>query len=722
MRSSSRSTSRRDFLKLSGAGAAALIIGIDAHGVSAASSRPELVANPFVKILADGRVVVIAKHFEMGQGASTGLATLVAEELDADWSMVEVEFAPANSKLYANTLLGAQATGGSTAIANSYEQYRKAGAVARDLLVRAAAATWNEDPSKIRSENGALISASGQTGTFGSFVEAAAKLPANTKVALKSRGDFKLIGKADLPRLDNASKTSGGAKFSIDVKLADMLTAVIARAPKFGATVRSFDDSAARKIKGVREVKSIGSGVVVYGENTWAAIKGRAALSVSWDFSKAEARSSQQIIEDHRKALDGAGLSAAKTGDVEAGLKGAAKTITAEFVFPYLAHAPMEPLNCVIRYDANGAEVWDGCQSPTLVQMFVAGALGLKPEQVKIHTLLAGGSFGRRGIPDAHYTVEAALAAKAIGGSNPVKVVWTREDDLTGGYYRPLFVERIEAGIDGDGKPVAWRHKLAGQSILIGTALEKFSVKNGIDPTSVEGAYNLAYKVANLDVDVRNLTSPVPVLWWRSVGHSHTGYSTEVAIDMLAHAAGRDAVAYRLELLEDKPRHKGVLQLAADKAKWSEPLAKGRARGVAVHESFNSFVAQVVEVSATPEGPIKIDRVVCAVDCGVAVNPDIIKAQMEGGIGYGLGAVMRNQITFDGGEVEQVNFPDYEPLRMSDMPEVEVHIVPSDAAPTGVGEPATPPIGPALANAIFALTGERITHLPMTANGTRFVG
>ena len=722
MQNSSTKTSRRDFLKLAGAGSAALIIGIDPEGVSAASYRADLVANPFVKILADDRVVVIAKHFEMGQGASTGLATLVAEELDADWSKVAVEFAPADAKIYANALIGAQATGGSTAIANSYEQYRKAGAVARDLLVRAAAEIWKEEPSTIKIENGEVISAAGRRRSFGSLAGAAARLKANDNVQLKDRSAFKLIGKEDLPRVDNASKTSGQAMFSIDVKLPGMLTAVIARAPRFGGTVRSFDASAARKVTGVRDVKSIGSGVVVYADNTWAAIKGRAALSVDWDFSKAEQRSSQQILDDHRKALEEDGLTAAKTGDAAAGFDKAEKTITAEFVFPYLAHAPMEPLNCVIRYDETGAEIWDGCQSPTLVQMFVAGVLGLKPEQVKINTLFAGGSFGRRGLPNAHYTVEAAMAAKAINGSSPVKVVWTREDDLTGGYYRALFVERIEAGIDGDGKPVAWRHKLAGQSIMIGTALEKLVVKDGIDPTSVEGASTLAYDIPNLEVDVRNLSSPVPVLWWRSVGHSHTAYSTEVAIDMLAHAAKRDPVAFRLDLLKTKPRHKAVLELAADKAKWREPLAKGRARGVAVHESFNSFVAQVVEISSGEDGAIKVDRVVCAVDCGVAVNPDMIKAQMEGGIGYGLGAVLRNEITLKDGVVEQVNFPDYEPLRMSDMPEVEVHIVESDAAPTGVGEPGTPPIGPALANAIFALTGERITQLPMNANGIRFVG
>ncbi len=711
--------SRRGFLQGAGALGAALVVGFDSRGIAMAAQQADLVANPFVKILADNTVVVIAKHFEMGQGTTTGLATLVAEELDADWSQVRTEWAPANAKVYANLLFGAQGTGGSTAIANSFEQYRVAGAVVRDLLVRAAAAEWGVPAGKVTVENGS-VKAGGKRASFGQLAGRAATMRPVEKPALKSPDQFKLIGKSNLPRKDSQAKTDGSAQFAIDVKLPYMVVAVVARSPKFGGKLKSFDGTDALKVKGVRDVKAIAHGVVVYASNTWAAIKGRAALKIDWDYSGAETRSSDAIIAEHRKLLDDLGAVAKSVGDVTAGLAGAAKRVSAEFVFPFLAHAPMEPLNCVIKYDASGAEVWDGCQFPSLVQPTVAGILGLKPEQVKINTLYAGGSFGRRANPTSDYAAEAAMAAKAIGGKWPVKLVWTREDDIKGGYYRPLFVERVEAGIGADGKPVAWDHRLAGKSILIGTFFEKTLVKDGIDSTSVEGASTLPYDIPNLKVDVRNTKTPVSVLWWRSVGHTHTAYSTEVVMDMLAEAAGQDPVAYRLALLDKHPRHAGVLKLAAEKADWATPLGKGQGRGVAVHESFNSFAAQVVDVSVNGDGEIKVERVVCAIDCGVAINPDVIRAQMEGGIGYGLGAVMRNQITLSDGEVEQENFPDYEPLRIYDMPKIEVHIVPSTKSPTGVGEPGTPPIGAALANAIYAATGKRLLVLPMEANGVTF--
>ena len=520
--------------------------------------------------------------------------------------------------------------------------------------------------------------------------------------------------------MNSAAKTDGTAKFALDVQLPDMVIAVVARAPKFGGELKSFDATDALKVKGVRDVKAIASGVVVYADNTWAAIKGRNLLKTEWALDKAENRSSEAIINEHRKLLNAPGTVAKTVGNVTSGLDNAVKTVSAEFVFPFLAHAPMEPLNCVIKYDENGAELWDGCQFPSLVQPTVAGVLGLKPEQVKINTVYAGGSFGRRANPTSDYVTEAAMAAKAIDGKWPVKLMWTREDDIKGGYYRPLFVERITAGIDEDGKPVAWEHRLAGKSILIGTFFENSLVKDGIDATSVEGANTLPYNIPNFQVDIRNTRTPVSVLWWRAVGHTHTAYSTEIAIDMLAEAAGEDAVAYRLSLLDKHPRHAGVIKLAAEKAGWGEKLPKGKGRGVALHESFNSYVAEIVDVSTNADGEIKVERVVCAVDCGLAVNPDVIKAQMEGGIGYGLSAVMRNQITLKEGIVEQENFPDYEPLRIYEMPKIEVYIAPSDKDPTGVGEPGTPPIGPALANAIYAATGKRILSLPMSENGVAF--
>jgi len=712
-------TSRRVFLQGAGALSAALIVGWSETGDAIAAEHAELVANPFVKILPDNSIIVIAKHFEMGQGTSTGLATLVAEELDADWSQVRTEWAPANAKVYANLLFGAQGTGGSTAMANSFKQYREAGAMARDLLVRAAAADWNVPVADIEIKNGRVTSGS-KSATFSQLIARAAKLQPIDRPTLKSAEHFKLIGQQRIPRVDSIAKTDGTAKFALDVQLPDMLIAVVARAPKFGGELKSFDATDTLKVKGVRDIKAISRGVVVYADNTWAAIKGRAMLKTEWDLTAAENRSSDAIIEEHRKLLDTPGTRAKTVGDVTRGLDNAAKTVSAEFVFPFLAHAPMEPLNCVIKYDESGAELWDGCQSPSLVQSTVAGILGLKPEQVKINTLYAGGSFGRRANPMSDYAAEAAMAVKAIDGKRPVKLVWTREDDIKGGYYRSLFVERITAGLDKDGKPLAWDHRLAGKSILIGTFFEKSLVNDGIDATSVEGADTLPYAIPNFQVDVRNTKTPVSVLWWRAVGHTHTAYSTEVMIDMLAEAAGEDPVAYRLSLLNNHPRHAGVLKLAAEKAGWGEKLSKGWGRGVALHESFSSYVAEVVDVSTNAEGEIKVERVVCAVDCGLAINPDVIKAQMEGGIGYGLGTIMRNQITLKDGTVEQENFPDYEPLRIYEMPKIEVYVVPSDKDPTGVGEPGTPPIGPALANAIYAATGKHVFSLPMSENGIMF--
>ena len=713
--------SRRSLLFAAGAGVAGLYIGFDATGRVAISAEGELVANPFVRIRPDGKVVVLIKHFEMGQGTTTGLTTLVAEELDANWDDMVPEFAPANAKVYANLFFKAQGTGGSTAIANSYQQYRTAGAVARDLMVQAAAKLWSVPASEVQVSEGIASHPSGKKAGFGELIETAAGLKPLSKPRLKSSDKFGLIGKEKLPRKDSAAKTDGSAQFAIDVSIPDMVVAVVARPPRFGGTVKSFDDKAARTVKGVVEVKAIPQGVVVYAKNTWAAIKGREALSVDWDESKAEKRSSAAILEEHRKSLESPGHVARKTGDVAAAHAGAAKTVSAEFVFPFLAHAPMEPLNCVIRFDGKQAEIWDGCQFPSTVQPTVGKILGIDPGKVQIHTLYAGGSFGRRASPAADYHAEAAFAVKAIDGKWPVKLVWTREDDIRGGYYRPFFVQRIEAGVDDNGAPVSWRHALAGKSILQGTFLAKKMLKDGVDATSVEGARGLPYAIPNMLVDVRNTETPVSVLWWRSVGHTHTAYSTEIAIDMLAEAAGKDPVEFRRGLLTKHPRHLGVLNLAAEKAGWGEALAKGRGRGFAVHESFNSFVAQVVDVSVRDGGAIKVERVVCAVDCGVAVNPDVIVAQMEGGIGYGLGAAMRNKITLADGVVEQSNFPDYEPLRISEMPKIEVHIVPSTAPPTGVGEPGLPPIAPALANAIHAATGKRVTTLPMTDAGIEFV-
>ncbi len=685
--------------------------GMDAVSGSAATFAP----NAFVRVAPDNTVTVMAKHIEFGQGAHTGIATLLAEELDADWSQVWVEDAPAEVPTYANLLFGVQGTGGSTAMANSWEQLRQAGATARAMLVSAAASSWDVAAAEVVAERGVVSHpASGKSATFGELAAAAAKLEPPAEVSLKDPKDFRLIG-SDAPRLDAAAKSRGPKGFTIDVKRPGMLTAVIARPPRFGAKVKSFDDGDARKVRGVADVVEIPRGVAVLAEGFWAAEKGRDALTVEWDESAAETRGTDQIFAEYRALLDEPGAVARKDGDPEAALAGAAKVLEADFEFPYLAHAPMEPLDCVVELKQDSCEAWAGSQLQTIDHATIAATVGLPPEKVKLHTLWGGGSFGRRATPDADVAGEAASIAKAIGGRAPVKLMWTREDDIRGGRYRPLNVHRLRAGLDDAGRLVAWSHRIVGQSIATGTPFEPFLVKDGVDSSSVEGAASLPYAIPNLGVDLHSPQVGVPILWWRSVGHTFNAYTTETFLDQVAHATGRDPFELRLELLGDHhPRLKRVLELAAEKAGWGKPLPAGRARGIALHESFSSYVAEIAEVSSDDEGLPKVERVVCAVDCGVPINPDVIRAQMEGGIGFGLGAALYNQIVLDAGRVRESNFHDYRPLRCRDMPEVETHIVPSAEAPTGVGEVAVPPIAPAVANAFFALTGKHVTRLPFS--------
>ena len=714
--------SRRDFLKSAAATGAALVIGVDARGLLAAG-HTETVLNPFVRIDGNGFVTVIAKHFEMGQGTTTGLTTLVAEELDADWRTVRVEFAPADGDRYKNLFWGMQGTGGSSAIANSFMQYRAAGAAARDMLLRAAALEWGVDTADIAVANGILTSGS-KRGHFGLFVERAMRLTPPAEPRLKSPGQFRLIGNSDLPRKDSRDKTDGSATFAMDVKLPGMVYAAIRRSPRFGGLLRSFDAAAAREIGGFIDAKALpnNAGVVVFARNTWAAFKGRDAVAAEWDFANAESRSTQQMIAAHRELADSPRFEAGPAAAAQArtAIGAAAKTIEAEFLFPFLAHAPMEPLNCVIEPTANGVRFHDGCQAPGFVQGAIAYALGLEPAQVEINTVYAGGSFGRRATPSSDYQVEAALAFALLGRKTPVKLVWNREDDIRGGYYRAMALHRAQIGLDASGKIAGWDHRIATKSIAKGTPMENFMVKHGVDHSSVEGTEDTLYRLPNLAVGVSDFESPITTLWWRSVGHTHTAYAMESLLDMVAHESGRDPVELRLALLDrgdDKQRRMaGVIEAARDLAGWR----KGDRRGFAVHFSFNTWVAVIAEVSAAGE-QVHVDRLHIAVDCGVAVNPDVIRAQMEGGAGFALGAVMRNEITFRGGEVEQSNFPDYQPLRLTDMPGVEVAIVASNEAPSGVGEPAVPPTGPAVANAIFASTGERILELPMTRAGFEFV-
>lgn len=709
--------SRRSFIQGLAAAGGALVIGVHFQGGKAFANTPAAAPaappapNAFVRIAPDSTVTVLIKHLDMGQGVTTGLATIVAEELDADWNQVRAAFAPANPQLYNNLAFGPiQGTGGSTSTANSWEQLRKAGAAARQMLIAAAAEKWGVPASSITIEKGALKSGS-RTGSFGEFAEAAAKLPVPTEVTLKEPKDFKLIG-TKIPRLDSVAKTDGTAVYALDVRRPGMLTAVVRRPDRFGATVKSFDAAAAKKVPGVVEVVAVPSGIAVLATNTWAAIQGREALTdIVWDEAAAEMRGTAELLAQYQALAKTPGKPAARRGDAAKGLAGAAKTIEAEFTFPYLAHAPMEPLNCVIEKTADGVTITTGSQFQTIEQGVTAAILGLKPEQVKIETVWAGGSFGRRANIPADYIAEAATILKATDGRAPVHLVWTREDDIKGGFYRPMFLHTVRAGVTADGKIAGWEQRIVGQSFIVDTPFEAFLVKEGVDGTSVEGASDTNYDIGNFAVDLHTAKVKVPTLWWRSVGHTHTAHVVEVMVDELAHAAGRDPVEFRLELLKDKPRHTAVLKLLAEKAGWGPKAGPGKGRGIALHESFNSVVGSVIDV-AVVNGQIKVERVICAVDCGIAINPDVVAAQIEGGVGFGLGAALHDEITLDKGVVEQANFDTYIPLRMSEMPKVEVHILPSANPPTGIGEPGVPGVAPALSNAIFDATGQRLRSLP----------
>jgi isoquinoline 1-oxidoreductase beta subunit len=717
------SASRRGFLKGGLVAGAGLVIGW--HGASGriTSAFAAGTNSPFqgyIRIAPDNTVTVLAAHMDMGQGIYTGTATLVAEELDADWAQMAVEGGSGNTKLYGNLAFGGtmQATGGSTATMSSFQRYRVAGATARAMLVAAAAKQWNVPASEVSVALGRLSHGSGKTATFGELAEAAAKETPPAEVALKDAGKWTLIGNADLRRLDSPAKTSGKQQFTLDVTLPGMLYAVVARPPRFGGKVKSFDATAAKQVKGVVDVVEIPRGVAVLADSTWNAMQGRKALKVEWDDSAAEKRGTAEIMAEYKRLAAGSDAAVARhDGDAAANLKSAAKVISADFEFPYLAHAAMEPLDAVARKDGEVIEVWGGHQMPDLYQGIAAQIAGVTPDKVTLHVMMTGGSFGRRAVGDGDVIAEAVSTAKAIGWKAPVKVVWTREDDMTGGRYRPMYFHKLAAGLDADGKLVAWQHRIVGQSIM-GDGPFAVMVKNGIDPTSVEGASTLPYAIPNVHVDLVTTKVGVPVLWWRSVGSTHTAYSTEVLIDQVAAETKQDPIEFRLAMLGDKPRHRAVLEKVKQASGWGEPLAAGpdgakRGRGVAVAESFGSYVAQVVDVTVK-DGAIKVDRVVCAVDCGIAVNPDVIKAQMEGGIGYGLGAILKGEITLKDGIVEQSNFDGYDVLHFDEMPEVEVHILPSTESPTGVGEPGVPPIGPAVANAVFAATGKRIHALPMS--------
>ena len=704
---------RRAFLQAGAAVWGGLLIGCYVPGAprlaGAATTRKVFAPNAFVRIGSDGAATIIVGKSEMGQGVYTSLPMLVAEELEADWRRIRVESAPVDPA-YNHPLVGMQFTGGSQSVRSSWEQLRKAGAAARVLLIAAAAKTWQVDPGDLRAVNGTVVH--GQSGRrlgYGALAEAAARLAPPKDVRLKDPKEFQVIGKPTR-RLDAPEKVNGKGQFGLDVTLPGMLTAVVARPPVFGGKALNVRDSKARAIPGVKAVVQIPSGVAVVATGFWPARQGRDALEIQWDDGPNAALSTTGLREQYAGLARTPGTVARKDGDATATLSQAARQVSAEYEVPYLAHATMEPLNCVVNLKPGGCEIWTGTQFQTVDRAAAAAAAGLKPEQVKLHTMLLGGGFGRRANPASDFVVEGVHVAKAVRA--PVKVVWTREDDLRGGYYRPMWHDRIAAGLDGAGNPIAWTHTIVGQSILAGTPFERAMVKDGIDGSSVEGASDLPYAIPNVLVDLHTPRIGVPVLWWRSVGHSHTAFVVESFLDEVAHAAGKDPLELRRALLGRHPRHRGVLELAAARAGWGAPLPAGRGRGIAVHESFGSVVAQVAEVSVQ-EGRLRVHRVVCAIDCGMVVNPETIEAQMESGIAFGLSAALYGAITLKDGRIEQSNFHDYPVLRMNEMPVIEVHVAPSTEALGGVGEPGVPPIAPAVANALFAASGRRVRRLPI---------
>ena len=665
--------------------------------------------NAWVRISVDDTVTLLIDKSEMGQGVVTSLSMLLAEELECDWKKIKTEFAPA-APAYFNPLFGLQGTGGSTSVRASWGPLTKAGAAAREMLIAAAAKQWYVEPSACHAENGAVVhNATGKRLTYGSLVGEAAQRPIPQNPALKDPKDYKYIGKP-LKRLDTPAKITGKANFGIDVRLPNIQHAVVARCPVFGGKVKSFDATKAKAVRGVKQVVQISSGVAVVADNTWSAMEGRRALEIEWDEGPNAAVSSASIRKLYLENAEKTGAIARKDGDAESALSSAAKKVEAVYEVPFLAHATMEPMNCAADVRPDGCDIYAPTQFQTFNQMAGAKITGLKPEQIRIHTQFLGGGFGRRAEQD--FIAEAVEISKAAGA--PVQVTWSREDDMQHDFYRPAVYCKLIGGLDADGWPVALKSRIVCPSIM--SRFFPGSVKNGIDDSSVEGQANSKYAIPNFLVEYVLTETGIPVGFWRSVGNSQNGYITECFIEELAKAAEKDSFEFRRKLLENAPRHRGVLELAAQKAGWGTPLPAGRTRGIAVVESFGSFVAEVAEVSFNKgSGEVRVHRVVCAVDCGRHVNPDIIAAQMESGIVFGLTAALKGQITINKGRVEQSNFNDYDMLRLNEMPKVEVHIVPSNEAPGGIGEPGTPPIAPAVCNAIFAATSKPIRRLPIHA-------
>ncbi len=702
---------RRDFLKKTASGTSGLVIGFYLSGkyeaLAGLPAKDPTAINAWVQIATDDSVTLLIDKSEMGQGISTALAMILADELDLDWKKVKTAFAPAAPQ-YFNPIFGLQGTGGSSSVRGSWEPLAKAGAAAREMLVASAAKRWNVDPDACHTENGAVVqTASGRRLGYGALVEEAAQVSVPVSPKPKDPKNYKYVGKPT-PRIDSLEKSNGKAQFGIDVRRAGMLHAVVARCPVFGGKVRDFDATKAKAVPGVKQVVPVSTGVAVVADNTWTAMQGRRALAVNWDEGAKAKNSSDAIRRLYQEKVQQAGAIARKDGDADAALASASKKIEAVYEVPFLAHATMEPMNCTADVRADGCDIYAPTQFQTFSQMTGAKITGLSPEQVRIHTTYLGGGFGRRAEQD--FIMEAVELSKAMNG--PVQVTWSREDDMQHDFYRPAVLVKLNAGFDASGSAVAWRSRIVGPSIM--SRFFPGSVKNGIDETAVEGIATSKYEIANFFVDYVMTDPGVPVGFWRSVGNSHNGYIAECFIDEMAKAVGKDPVEFRRGLLTKQTRHLGVLNLAADKAGWHKPLPTGRYRGVAVVESFGSFVAEVAEISIDRKAhTVQVHRVVAAVDCGRYVNPETIRAQIEGGIVYGLTAALKGEITIANGRVEQSNFNDYDLVRINETPQTEVHILSSSAGPGGIGEPGTPPIAPAVCNAIFAATGKPVRRLPI---------
>jgi isoquinoline 1-oxidoreductase beta subunit len=712
--------SRRGFMKAAAVAGGGLVLGFVIPGAgrfaSAQAKAAPSAPNAFLHIAPDNTITVMVNRLEFGQGVHTALPMLMAEELDADWSQVRGELAPAGDA-FKDPMMGMQMTGGSGSVAHSFVQYREIGARARAMLVAAAAQKWSVSPAQCKTSNGMVLGPAGQKASYGELADAAMQQPMPATVTLKDPKDFRFIGKPT-KRIDARAKSTGRQQFGIDFKPGNAKVALVARPPVFGAKVARVDASKAKAIKGVLEVVEVpldrgGRGVAVIADGYWPAKQGREALAIEWDTSGVDKTDTAKQMADYAALAKTPGTVAKKADTSK--LASAPKKISAVYEFPYLAHAPMEPLNCVVDLQADRCTVWAGTQFQTADQAAVAKTTGLKLEQVTVNTMMAGGGFGRRAVPTSDYIVEAANVAKAwraAGHDGPVKVMWSREDDIKGGYYRPAYVHRADIGLDAKGNIVAWDHTIVGQSIITGTPFEPFMVKNGVDATSVEGMGE-PYAVP-LNLSVHNTKANVPVLWWRSVGSTHTAFVMETLIDEAAHVAGMDPVAYRKKLMgAEHKRHLAALDLAVAKSGYGKKkLPKGHAFGVALHESFNSVVAYVVEASIT-DGQPKLHKVTAGVHCNLAVNPLTIEAQVQGATLMALGTTLPGAaITLKDGVVEQQQFSDYRVARMNEMPQVEVFIVPSTEPPTGMGEPGLPPLAPAFANAVFKLTGKRLRKLP----------